>query len=307
MTATRQLRSLVAAGRLVAAGCFDALSARMAEVVGFEALYISGFAVEASQFASPDLGLITRSEMAGLAARIAATVGIPIICDVDTGYGDPLNVGRTVREFERAGIAAIQIEDQPDPKRCPLVERRTVLPVADALQRLHAAVAARTDPDFVIIGRTDADEISFDEAVARARAYLDVGVDAVMSPLSGPVEGVPFRKLTAAVQLHWHRRFCAEVGGPAYALSIPDGCTADDVLDTGYRAVILPTLSFRAAATAMMQSLRAARGDGTAATYFEDHPADPTVVGLGLLKLLGLQEALETREQYRFDGGARTS
>ena len=301
VTSTTRLRSLLAQPGLVVAGCFDALSARMAEVAGFEAAYVSGFAVEASQLGSPDVGVITRTEMATHAGRIASAVDIPLICDVDTGYGDVLNVARTIGEFERAGVAAVQIEDQPEPKRCPLVEDRTVLPLDQALRRLGAALEARTDPDFFIIARTDADELSFDDAVTRARAYVTAGADAVMSPLSGLVDGVPFRRLAPEDQMEWHRRFCAEVGGPVFGLSIPATCTATDMFAAGYHAMILPTLSFRAAAIAMMASLREARVDGTATEYFASQPDEEQAVGLGLLRMLGLEADLELRRRFEFD------
>jgi methylisocitrate lyase len=294
----KRFRLLLEARQLLVSGCFDALSARLAEHVGFAAVYVSGFAVEASQLASPDIGLITRTEMCTHAGRIAASVDLPVICDVDTGYGDTLNVRRTVHEFERAGIAAIQLEDQVEPKRCPLLEERAVLPPAAAEQRVRAAVEARTDPDFMIIGRTDADVISFEEAVSRCRLYLAAGAGAVMSPLK-QVDGVPMSSLSPDAQLDAHRRFCQEVGGSAIATSVVPTHTAADMLSAGYSAVVMPTLAFQAAATAMMTALREAVTNGTAEEYFRAVPRDPEVVGLGLLKLLGVEAALETQRRFR--------
>lgn len=287
-------------GTLVAAGCYDALSARLAEHVGFEAVYISGFAVEASQFASPDIGLVSRAEMSAHAARVAAAVEVPAICDVDTGYGDILNIQRTVREFERAGVAAIQLEDQVDPKRCPLLEERAVLPREVAVRRLRAALDARSDPDFTVIGRTDGDEVSFEEAVARCRLFLEAGAGAVMTPLK-KVGGGSISSLPPDGQMEAHRRFCREVGGPAIATAIVSGFTYQDMLAAGYQAVVLPTLSFQAAATALIRSLREARGNGTAEAYFRETPREPEVVSLGLLKLLRVEELLATQRGYNQD------
>ena len=294
---TNAFRRFLGSGTLVVAGCYDALSARLAQHAGFEAVYISGFAVEASQFASPDIGLISRAEMCSHAARIAASVDVPAICDVDTGYGDVLNVQRTVREFERAGIAAIQLEDQVDPKRCPLLEERAVLDRPAALRRVRAALDARSDPDFTVIGRTDGDAISFEEAVARCRMFLEAGVGAVMTPLK-QVDGRPMGSLPADAQMEAHARFCSDVEGPAIATSIVPGRTAADMLDAGYQAVVLPTLSFQAAASALLASLREARGNGTAEAYFAAVPKEPDVVGLGLLKLLGVEELLAKQRSY---------
>jgi 2,3-dimethylmalate lyase len=153
----RRLRQLLAESRpLLAPGSHDALSARLVEQAGFDAVYMSGFATTASLLGRPDIGLLGATEMIDNARRIAQTVDVPVIADADTGYGNPLNVIRTVREYEQAGVAAIHLEDQVSPKRCGHMSGKSVVPVDDMVAKLRAAVAARTDPDFVLIARTDA-------------------------------------------------------------------------------------------------------------------------------------------------------
>src|SRR5262245_43739996 len=175
----RRLRNLLVDGRpLLAPGCHDALSARLVEQAGFDAVYMGGFATTASLLGRPDIGLLGMSEMIDNARRIVETVDLPVIADADTGYGNPINVIRTVREYERAGVAAIHLEDQVSPKRCGHMAGKSVVPVEDMLAKLRAAVAARTDPDFVLIARTDALAIEgVDAAIERARRYADVGAD----------------------------------------------------------------------------------------------------------------------------------
>ncbi|WP_406462394.1 isocitrate lyase/PEP mutase family protein [Streptomyces sp. NBC_01622] len=291
-----RLRAELRAGPVHAAGCFDALSARLAEDAGYKVAYISGLAVEATQLGSADIGLITRTEMAAHAARIAAAVDIPVLCDVDTGYGDVVNIGRTVHEFERAGVAGIQIEDQTDPKKCPLLGSPDVLDARVAVRRIRAAVEARRDPDFAIIGRTDAYEKTFDEVVRRLNLYLEAGADIALSPLK-VVDGTPMSSLSADEQMRWHERFCAEVDGPAVAMTLPPGRTVQDMISVGYRVVVLPTASLQAAATAIRAALVRSLRDGTSAAYFTDNPKDERVVGVGLLKLLGAESAAETQRR----------
>lgn len=164
---------------LVAPGCFDGLSARLVEEAGFEAAYLSGGAV-ARSMGIPDIGLVTMSEVIERAAQVVSAVRIPVIADADTGYGNAVNLVRTVREFERTGAAAIHIEDQITPKRCGHLDGKEVIPLAEMEKKLEAALASRTDPDFGIIARTDARGVhGFDDAIKRGRAFAKLGVDAV--------------------------------------------------------------------------------------------------------------------------------
>jgi 2-methylisocitrate lyase-like PEP mutase family enzyme len=165
---------------LVAPGVFDALSARLVERAGFEAVFVSGAAVAASTLGVPDLGLATMSETLGQTANIVVSTSLPVIADCDTGYGNPLNVRRTISSYERAGVAALFIEDQTSPKRCGHFERKELISTAEMRQKLRAAVDARTDPSLLLIARTDAVAIEgLEGAVARGNAYVEAGAEMV--------------------------------------------------------------------------------------------------------------------------------
>ncbi|MBI2231143.1 MAG: isocitrate lyase/PEP mutase family protein [Deltaproteobacteria bacterium] len=180
MTPRQVLKQLLKGDKLlVAPGCFDGLSARLVEEAGFEAAYLSGGAV-ARSMGIPDIGLVTMSETIERAAQVVSAVNIPVIADADTGYGNAVNLVRTVREYERTGVAAIHIEDQITPKRCGHLDGKEVISLAEMENKLQAALAARSDPDFCIIARTDARGVhGFDDAINRARAFVKLGVDAV--------------------------------------------------------------------------------------------------------------------------------
>src|SRR5437867_6674397 len=174
-----RLRRAWAEQALAVPGVFDALVARLAERLGFSAIYLSGAALSASA-GLPDVGLLSVTEFVDRARTITQATSLPLLCDADTGFGEPLNVERTVHLFESAGVAGIHLEDQELPKRCGhLSGKRLVEPEAMAA-RIRAAVAARRDPDFVVIARTDARGVAgFDDAVRRAETYLGAGADAV--------------------------------------------------------------------------------------------------------------------------------
>jgi len=180
---TEKLKSMLDQGRLVRMPCaYDGLSAQIAQSVGFSAVAFSGNAVSASLLGLPDIGVMTLTENLEHAGRIARGLQIPMICDADTGYGGVMNVMRTVREFEAAGVAGIHIEDQVTPKRCGLLPQGIpVLSQAEACQKIKAAVYARTDSNFLIIARTDAKSMhGLEDAAQRARAYAQAGADAVL-------------------------------------------------------------------------------------------------------------------------------
>ena len=176
----KRLRARLKNGPLIVApGIYDAYGARFVEQAGFEAVYMTGNGVSASLLGRPDVGLVDLTLIASHARRVAACVDIPLICDADTGYGNAVNVRRTVEEFEAAGVAAIHIEDQLSPKRCgQLPGARPVIVLGEAVGKIEAAVAARCDPDFIIIARTDsADGHGLDEAIRRVKAYVRAGAD----------------------------------------------------------------------------------------------------------------------------------
>ena len=164
---------------VVAPFVLNALHARIAESVGFQAVYMTG-AGTAAERGFPDVGLLTMTEMVSNAKYIADAVDIPIICDSDSGYGNPLNVMRSVREYEAAGVAAIHIEDQVFPKKCGFFEGKQVIPLEDHVHKIKAALDARTDPDFVVIARCDAYAVTgWEDTVRRSRAYVEAGADVV--------------------------------------------------------------------------------------------------------------------------------
>src|SRR5437764_6623010 len=178
MTQAGRFRELMRRdGMVVAPGAYDCITARLIEGAGFEAVYMTG-AGTAATLGYPDSGLVTMSEMVANAGRITAAVGLPVIADADTGYGNELNVVRTVREYETVGVAGIHIEDQGFPKKCGHLDDKEIVPREDWLAKIRAAAAVRGHPDFTIIARTDARAVAgFDEAIARANAALGAGAD----------------------------------------------------------------------------------------------------------------------------------
>jgi 2,3-dimethylmalate lyase len=179
MKTTAKLRQLLRQpGIIVAPGAYDCLTARLIEREGFPAVYMTGAGTAVTRVGTPDLGFATLSEMVSNAAAMAATVSIPLIADADTGYGGSLNVYRTVREYERAGVAALHIEDQVFPKRCGHLDGKQVVPCEEMVIKLRAAMEARTDEDFVLIARTDALAVTgLDDTLRRCQAYAEAGAD----------------------------------------------------------------------------------------------------------------------------------
>jgi len=219
-------------GMVVAPGAYDCITARLIAQAGFDAVYMTG-AGTAATLGYPDFGLVTMSEMVGNAERIAAAVDLPVIADADTGYGNELNVFRTVREFERAGVAGIHIEDQGFPKKCGHLDDKEIVPREDWLAKIRAAAAARLDPDFLVIARTDARAAAgFDEAIARANAALAAGADMAFVEAPQTIEEV-----AAVPRL---------VRGPCLLNVVYRGKTPDlDLREAeriGYKLAILPGL-----------------------------------------------------------------
>jgi 2,3-dimethylmalate lyase len=180
MKATTKLRQMLNSDQMIVAPfILNALHAKIAESVGFDAVYMTG-AGTAAERGFPDVGLLTMTEMVANAKYIANAVNIPVVCDADTGYGNPLNVQRTVREYEAAGVAGIHLEDQLFPKKCGFFEGKQVIPLEEHVQKIRAALDARTDPDFVIIARCDAYAVTgWEDTARRCRAYVEAGADMV--------------------------------------------------------------------------------------------------------------------------------
>ena len=239
---------------LVAPGCFDGLSARLVEEAGFEAAYLSGGAV-ARSMGLPDIGLVTMSEVIERAAQVVAAVKIPVIADADTGYGNAINLVRTVREYERVGVAAIHIEDQITPKRCGHLEGKEVIPLGEMESKLAAALAARTDPDFCMIARTDARGVfGFDDAIKRGQTFAKLGVDAVFveAPQSEEeLEAIPRAIPNVPLLVNVFK------GGKTPMLPV------ERLEKMGYRIAIYPSETQRAGIYAMRQALGLLRREGT--------------------------------------------
>ena len=238
MNAAQALRQRLAQpGMLIAPGAYDAIGARMIEQAGFGAVYMTGAGTSLAR-GYPDFGLLTMSEMVDNAALMARSVGIPLIADADTGYGNELNVTRTVREFEARGVAAIHIEDQVAPKRCGHLDGKEVISLEGFISKIRAAVQTRRNPDFMLIARTDARAVlGLDEAIARANAALQAGADMVF------VEATQSIEEAAAVP--------CRVQGPCLLNVVPGGKTPVlDLLqadDMGYKLAILPGMMLKAA------------------------------------------------------------
>ena len=180
MRTTTRLRELLSGERmLLAPFTYDGFTARIAQEAGFDAVYMSGFATSMSR-GLPDVGLLTQTEMVQNAASIASVVDVPVVADADTGYGNAINVHRTIREYERAGVAGVHVEDQVAPKKCGFFEGKQVIDMDEAAAKIRAAVEARSDDDFVVIARTDALAVNgWDDVERRCRAFADAGADLV--------------------------------------------------------------------------------------------------------------------------------
>ena len=230
---TRRLRALLSGKEmLVAPGAYDAITARAIQHAHFQAAYMTGAGTSMS-LGYPDFGLVTMTEMVDAATRINRSIEIPLIADADTGYGNELNVVRTVQEHERAGTAGIHIEDQVSPKRCGHLDDKEIIPRGEFAAKIRAAVYARSDPDFLIIARTDARGVSgMDEAVDRCKLALDSGADLVF--LEGPQTLDEIARIPSAV------------GGPCMLNVVFGGKTPlldlRDVAQMGYVLAILPGL-----------------------------------------------------------------
>jgi 2-methylisocitrate lyase-like PEP mutase family enzyme len=235
---------------IVAPGAYDALTARLIEQAGFRLVYMTGAGTAAAR-GFPDYGLVTLTEMAETAGVLARSVAIPVLADADTGYGNELNVTRTVREFESRGVAGIHLEDQVAPKRCGHLDGKAVIDRDAFVSKIRAAVAARSDPDFVMIARTDAVAVhGLDDAIERANAALAAGADLAF------VEAPPSVDDVAAIP----RR----VDGPCLLNLVPGGKTPitdlQQVAAMGYRVVILPSLLIGAAVVACDAALSSLAG-----------------------------------------------
>ncbi len=280
--AAARLRALLdAPGLVVMPSCFDALSARLIERAGFPAAFMSGFAVAAARLGLPDTGLISYGEMADQGRAICSAVSIPVIGDGDTGYGNALNVRRTVEGYARAGFACIMIEDQVAPKRCGHTRGKQVVGRDEALARVRAAIDARDEgAGILIMARTDARAThDMDEALWRVRAFSDLGADIVF--------------LEAPLSEDEMRAFCAGVPGPTLANMVEQGETPvlppARLEEIGYKIALYPVTLLCAAVGAMERAL-AALAAGTPAEGLTDFAA--------LREIVGFPEYYEAEKRY---------
>lgn len=237
-----------------APGVYDLISAKLADRMGFDALYMTGYGVVASHLGLPDAGLATYSDMVGRVGQIAAMTGTPLVADGDTGYGGLLNVQHTVRGYEAAGAVAIQLEDQEFPKKCGHMLGRRVVPAADMAAKIRVAVESRSDPDFLVIARTDSrTTLGLDEALRRAEAYLEAGADLLFIESPESVEEMARIGRTFEVSLVANM----VEGGRTPIL---DAATLQKL---GYRLAIFPALGFLAAGAVLEKAYAGLKATGS--------------------------------------------
>jgi carboxyvinyl-carboxyphosphonate phosphorylmutase len=280
------LRKLIAGGEtVVAPGAYDALSARIIEQAGFPAVYMTGFGTSASLLGRPDVGLLTMTQMVDHAHRLAQAVDVPLIADADTGYGNALNVIRTVQEYEGAGVAAIHIEDQSMPKKCGHMENKQVIAAAEMVEKIQAATEARSSPDFLIIARTDARAVEgLDSALRRARQYHEAGADMlfVEAPQSeDEIAQVARAFPNVPLLFNW-----AE-GGKTPPMELAR------LKELGYRLVIFPIGALLVATQAVRALAAEIRAHGTAA-----HLLAQTLSFKEFNDLIGLQEIQQLEKRF---------
>jgi methylisocitrate lyase len=248
------LRQLIAKGPVMMPGVPNAAMARQVQHVGFDAVYASGAGMANATAGVPDIGLLGMVEVVQLAGYIAKAVKIPVVVDADTGFGGAENVGRTIRELENAGLAGCHIEDQEFPKRCGHLAGKSIVDLDEMVAKIEAAVAARRDPDFMIIARTDARSLEdFDRTVDRAEKYLAAGADAIFPEALQSAE--EFRDFAKAIDLPLLANMTEFGQSPLLSFQ--------DLVELGYRMVIFPQSAFRVAMKASEKFLRALKKSGS--------------------------------------------
>ena len=260
-TTTRLRQMLKEPGITVAPGAYDCLTARIIQKEGFQAVYMTGAGTSIAQLGYADLGLASVTEMVANAAAIAGSVDVPVIADADTGYGGVLNVQRTVRQYERAGVAAIHIEDQESPKRCGHLDDKRVIPVGDMVQKIRAAVDARTDDDFVIIIRTDALAVTdWDDTMSRCEAYIKAGADVLfVEALRTPEEA---KRVAQTFDIPLLYNFVESGKSPLLSVS--------ELESMGYKLVIFPGSAFMTVSKVVSNLMRELKQKGTTAHMMDN-------------------------------------
>jgi 2,3-dimethylmalate lyase len=284
-----RLRELLAsdAGPLVAPGAYDALSARLVEQAGFDVVYMTGFGTTASLIGRPDVGLLSGTEMIDNARRIVAAVDVPVIADADTGYGNAINVLRTVQTYEQAGVAGIHLEDQVLPKKCGHMSGKAVIAADEMVGKIRAAVAARRDPDFVLIARTDAAAVEgLDAAIARAHSYAEAGADVLF--VEAPTSDADIARVATELKGVAPLVFNWAEGGRTPPMSL------DRMAELGFSLVLYPIGTLLAATAGIQALLATLRADGTPAAAMSGLPTFE-----GFTDLIGLPEVQELEQRFR--------
>ena len=282
---TTVLRELFAApGLIVAPGVADALNARLVASEGYKVVYMTGGGTSAVLLGMPDVGLLTMPEMADNAARIADACGLPVVSDADTGYGNVLNVRRTVRAFEKAGVAAIHIEDQESPKRCGHLSGKTLIPTSEMVDKIRAACDVRVDKDFVIIARTDALTVEgFDAALERGKAYEEAGADMIFveSPLN--------MEHLAAIPKAFRLPTLFNMASSGKTPHVP----ADELARLGFKLAIYPNFAILCAIPVVRNYLKELREKGTVA-----HLVNNMATFTEWFDAVGMSEVKAIEERY---------
>jgi 2-methylisocitrate lyase-like PEP mutase family enzyme len=289
---TKKLRELLARPQaLMAPGAADALTARLIAKHGFEAIYMTGAGTTAVRLGMPDVGLLTMNEMADNAQRIAEASQLPLVADADTGYGGPMNVQRTVRAYERAGVAGIHVEDQVWPKRCGHLAGKSIIPVEEMVAKIRAGLDARHDKDFVLIARTDALAVEgFERAIERCKRYEEAGADMIFLEAPSKMEHL------AAIPKAFRK--------PALYNMASSGKTPflgiDEIGKLGFKLVIYPNFALLAAITAMNRTLGELKRTGSIA-----EEAKKIASFQDFFNLVGMREVQEAEAKYGVDENTR--
>ena len=288
---TRLRKMLNEPGIIVAPGAYDCLTAKIIEREGFPAVYMTGAGTSVSRLGMPDLGLASVSEMVANAGAIADTVDVPLIADADTGYGGTLNVRRTIRQYESAGVAGVHIEDQESPKRCGHLDDKRVVSTEEMVRRLRAAVDARTDDDFVIIARTDALAVTdWDDTMARCEAYLEAGADVLFVEALRTAEQAEQVVRTFDVPMLYN--FIETGKSPRLS--------ASQLEEMGYKIVIFPVSAFTMVGEMVTRLMRELKERGTT-----ERMIDSMVELEECFEMVGLHEMLSIDAAYAEDAAAR--
>ncbi len=291
MRATTQFRQMLSdPGIITAPGAYDCLTAAIIEKTGFPAVYMTGAGTSVARIGYPDLALATATEMMSNAAAIAATVGVPVIADADTGYGGTMNVRRTIREYERTGVAAVHIEDQQFPKRCGHLDDKRVVPIDEMVQKIRAAADARTDDDFTLIVRTDALAVTgWDDTMRRCDAFTEAGADALfVEAIRSPEEAADVVARTSVPLLY---NFVESGKSPLLNVS--------ELESLGFKIVIFPGSAFMAVAHTVARVMADLKTFGTT-----EHLISEMSSLTDAFELMGLSEMLERDAGYAHDSVA---